>query len=70
MTSAALGVADGTDGKDFFENRVDWAMFAVRYQDWTHTSLSPAHLQELTDTVTADAATLVTLVGQFAETVA
>jgi Ca2+-binding RTX toxin-like protein len=70
MTSAALGVADGTDGKDFFENRVDWAMFAVRYQDWTHTSLSPAHLRELTDTVTDDAATLVTLVGQFAGTVA
>jgi Ca2+-binding RTX toxin-like protein len=68
MTSAALGVADGTQGKDFFENRVDWAMFAVHYQDATHNGLAPVYLHTLTDSVTADAASLITLVGQFEAT--
>jgi hypothetical protein len=68
MTSAALGVADGTDGKAFFENRVDWAMFAAHYQEGTRTGLAPEYLHALTDNVSADPESLVSLVGQFLAT--
>jgi Ca2+-binding RTX toxin-like protein len=64
MTGAALGVADGVDGKDFFQNRLDFALYAVGYQDAKHTELDPAHLTNLTNGVTSDVTTLITLIGQ------
>ncbi|MES2105373.1 MAG: hypothetical protein V4634_15230 [Pseudomonadota bacterium] len=63
MTNAALGVADGVDGKDYFQNRVDWAEYAVAYQAKTHSEFSVAHALTLTDGVTADQLTLVQLIG-------
>jgi hypothetical protein len=64
MTNAALGTPDGTSGKDYFENRVDWALYAVGYQLDKSTELAPDHLTTLTNGVTADAATVITLIGQ------
>jgi hypothetical protein len=64
MTNAALGTPDGTSGKDYFENRVDWALYAVGYQLDKSTELTPDHLTTLTNGVTADAATVIALIGQ------
>lgn len=64
MTSAALAVADGVEGKDYFQNRLDWALYAVAYQQDLKTELTPAHLLGLTDGVNADAMTALTLIGQ------
>lgn len=64
MTSAALSVPDGTEGKDFFQNRLDWALYAVGYQREQGKELTPSHLTTLTDGITANTDTLVTLVGQ------
>jgi serralysin len=64
MTNAALGTPDGTSGKDYFQNRVDWALYAVDYQLDKSTELTPDHLTALTTGVTADSATVVTLIGQ------
>jgi hypothetical protein len=64
MTNAALGTPDGTSGKDYFENRMDWALYAVGYQLDKSTELAPDHLTMLTNGVTADAATVITLIGQ------
>ncbi|MGH8806334.1 MAG: DUF4214 domain-containing protein [Noviherbaspirillum sp.] len=64
MTNVALGVPDGTDGKDFFQNRVDWALYSVGYQNVRNTELTPAHLTTLTQGIDADSMSLVTIVGQ------
>jgi Ca2+-binding RTX toxin-like protein len=64
MTSAALGTPDGTSGKDYFQDRVDWALYAVGYQLDKSIELTPAHLATLTDGVTADTATVISLIGQ------
>ncbi|HYD96044.1 MAG TPA: DUF4214 domain-containing protein [Noviherbaspirillum sp.] len=63
MTNAALNVPDGTSGKDFFQNRLDWSLYAVDYQRERGT-LTPAHLASLTDGIGADTGALVTLIGQ------
>lgn len=63
MTTAALGVADGVEGKDFFQNRVDWAQYAVGYQAAKQTEISVTHLTDLTAGITADAMTLIKLIG-------
>jgi hypothetical protein len=64
ITNVALGVPDGTDGKDFFQNRIDWALYAVDYQREQNREMTPVHLSALTDGVNADAGTLVALIGQ------
>lgn len=64
MTNAALGVQDGIDGKDFFQNRLDWALYSVGYQAAKNTELTPAHLTTLTDNINADCLTVLTLIGQ------
>lgn len=63
MTSAALSVPDGTDGKDFFQGRLDWAQYAVTYQADKKIELSPTHLTDLTNGITADQTTVITLIG-------
>ena len=63
MTSAALSVADGVDGKDFFQNRLDWSLYAVAYQDLNKITMSTTDLLTLTDGVGADPMTVLTLVG-------
>ena len=63
MTNAALGAPEATDGKDFFENRLDWSTYAVGYQQ-THAEMTPDHLVSLTSTVGENAATVLKLVGQ------
>jgi hypothetical protein len=63
MSTAALGTPDGTPGKDYFQNRVDWALYAVGYQAREHIELTPSHLTDLTATVTADPMTAITLIG-------
>lgn len=64
MTHAALGVPDGTSGKDFFQNRLDWALYAVNYQQELGKALTPSHLITLTDGIGADTGQLVALIGQ------
>ncbi|OWW19673.1 DUF4214 domain-containing protein [Noviherbaspirillum denitrificans] len=64
MTNAALGVPDGTAGKDFFQNRLDWSLYAVDYQHEQGKELTPSHLTTLTDGIGADTTALVTLIGQ------
>ncbi|GGC95361.1 DUF4214 domain-containing protein [Undibacterium terreum] len=63
MTNAALGVADGVDGKDYFQNRVDWAEYAVSYQAKNHSEFTVAHALSLTDGISADPMTLIKLIG-------
>jgi len=63
MTNAALNVPDGTSGKDFFQNRLDWSLYAVDYQRERGT-LTPARLTGITDGIGADTGALVTLIGQ------
>lgn len=63
MTSTALQVADGVDGKDYFQNRIDWAQYAVNYQAARQSEFSVDHLLELTAGVNADPLTLITLIG-------
>lgn len=63
ITTAALGTEEGTPGKDFFENRLDWSLYAVSYQQ-THTEIAPDRLIALTNTVNDMAATTLKLVGQ------
>jgi Ca2+-binding RTX toxin-like protein len=64
MTNAALGVPDGTSGKDFFQNRLDWSLYAVGYQRDLGKELTPSHLTALTDGIGGDTSALVTLIGQ------
>ena len=64
MTNAALGVADGIDGKNYFQNRLDWAVFGIGYLVATNKEATPAYLSSLTTGVTADTTTLLSLVGQ------
>jgi hypothetical protein len=64
MTTAALGVADGVAGKDFFQDRLDWSLYAVGYQQAKNVELTPAHLVQLTDSVNADPQSTLTLIGQ------
>ncbi|HJU70594.1 MAG TPA: DUF4214 domain-containing protein [Paucimonas sp.] len=64
MTNAALGVPDGTEGKDFFQNRLDWSLYAVDYQREQSRELTPPHLIALTEGISADSGTLVALIGQ------
>jgi Ca2+-binding RTX toxin-like protein len=64
MTNAALGAPDGAEGKDFFQNRLDWSLYAVSYQSEQHRELTPSHLITLTDGVNGDSTTLVALIGQ------
>lgn len=64
MTNAALGVPDGASGKDFFQNRLDWSLYAVGYQREQARELTPSHLQALTDGIGSDALAMVTLIGQ------
>lgn len=66
MTNAALGAPDGTAGKDFFQNRLDWSLYAVNYQTEHQQAMTPEHLTTLTNSVGADGASLVTLIGQAA----
>jgi len=63
MTNAALGAPDSAAGKDFFQNRVDWAQYAVGYQTDKHTELTPAHLTDLTNGIGSDPLALITLIG-------
>jgi hypothetical protein len=63
ITTAAVGTPEGTPGKDFFENRLDWSLYAVGYQQ-THTEMTPEHLIGLTDSVGENPATTLKLVGQ------
>jgi hypothetical protein len=63
MTNAALGTPEGTLGKDFFENRLDWSLYAVNYQE-SHTAMTPEHLTTLTDTVGENPTTALKLIGQ------
>ena len=63
MTTAGLGVSDGVDGKDFFQNRVDWGQYVVGYQATHNGGLSVAHLSELMAVVNDDPMTLITLIG-------
>ena len=65
MTNSALNVPDGTTGKDFFQNRLDWALYAVDYQR-DHGTITPTHLTALTDGIGSDTAALATLIGQAA----
>lgn len=58
MTRAALGTPDGTNGKDFFQNRVDWALCAVDYQSVNGT-LTPEQLMASTADIGADAVSLI-----------
>lgn len=64
MTDAALGAADGTAGKAFFQNRLDWSLYAVDYQMERGSSLTPEHLKTLTASVGTDTEALVSLIGQ------
>ncbi|RJF98017.1 DUF4214 domain-containing protein [Noviherbaspirillum saxi] len=64
MTNAALTTADGTSGKDFFQNRLDWSLYAVSYQSEQQREMTPDHLTMVTNSVNADASTLLTLIGQ------
>jgi hypothetical protein len=64
MTNAALGSPDGTSGKDFFQNRLDWSLYAVNYQSEHQQAMTPEYLATLTNSVGADGASLVTLIGQ------
>ncbi|HZW20831.1 DUF4214 domain-containing protein [Noviherbaspirillum sp.] len=64
MTNAALGVADEVDGKDFFQNRVDWGIFSVGHLTASQKEATPAQLTALTARVDEDPLTLLTLVGQ------
>ena len=64
MTNAALSVPDGTTGKDFFQNRLDWSLYAVGYQREQGRELTPSHLTTLTDGIGSDTSALVTLIGQ------
>ena len=64
MTNAALSVPDGTTGKDFFQNRLDWSLYAVGYQREQGKELTPSHLMTLTDGIGSDTSALVTLIGQ------
>ena len=64
ITTAALGVPDGTSGKDFFQNRVDWSLYAVGVQEVRKAGYTPEQLISWTGTVTADAVTALTLIGQ------
>ena len=64
MTGAALNTPDGTPGKDFFQNRLDFSLYAVGYQKTSNTEIAPARLTTLTDGVSADGNTVLTLVGQ------
>ncbi len=63
MTSAALSVADGVDGKDFFQNRLDWSLYAVAYQNANKITMSTTDLMTLTDGVGADPMSVLTLIG-------
>jgi Ca2+-binding RTX toxin-like protein len=64
MTSAALGTPDGTPGKDYFQNRVDWAQYAVGLQSTTQQEFTPDRLGVATSGVNENADSLLTLVGQ------
>ncbi len=64
MTNAALGVPDGTSGKDYFQNRLDWSLYAVGYQHEQGREMTPMHLTELTNGIGAETSALVTLIGQ------
>jgi serralysin len=64
MTNVALAVADGTSGKEFFQNRIDWALYAVDYQTNSNKELSTAYLSSLTNSVTEDTEGMITLIGQ------
>jgi hypothetical protein len=64
MTTAAVGVPDGTAGKDFFQNRLDWSLYAVGLQEARNTAYTPDHLTTWTASVTADGVTTLTLIGQ------
>jgi len=64
MTNAALNVTDGTPGKDFFQNRLDWSLYAVAYQREEGRDLTPSHLAVLTDGIGADTTMLATLIGK------
>lgn len=64
MTNAALSVPDGTSGKDFFQNRLDWSLYAIGYQRDQGRELTPSNLTELTNGIGSDTSALVTLIGQ------
>jgi len=64
MTTAALGVQDGVLGKDFFQDRLDWSLYAVGYQKENGFEITPQRLASLTDTVNADPMTALNLIGQ------
>lgn len=64
MTNVALNVPDGTSGKDFFQNRLDWSLYAVEYQQEQAKELDPTHLTSLTSGIGADTNALVALIGQ------
>lgn len=64
MTDAALGAVDGTSGKVYFQNRLDWSLYAVGYQIQQGNSLTPDHLKELTSFVGTDTGSVLSLIGQ------
>jgi Ca2+-binding RTX toxin-like protein len=65
MTSAAINVADGVDGKDYFQNRVDWAIYAAAKQSIQNFESPVSTLLSATATVDADPQTVVKLIGQW-----
>lgn len=64
MTCAALHAADGTPGKAYFQNRVDWSLYALDYQHEQGKDMPITRLDELTAGIGADTAALITLIGQ------
>jgi hypothetical protein len=64
MTNVAMAVPDGTSGKEFFQNRVDWSLYAVNYQNATNKEISVSRLSALSDSVTDDTVGLISLIGQ------
>lgn len=64
MINGVMHESDGTAGKDFFQNRVDWSLYALDYQDRHGITLAAAQLASTTASVNADTADLVTLIGQ------
>jgi hypothetical protein len=65
MTTAALNVADGVEGKDFFQNRVDWGIYAAAAQSIQNFEAPVSTLSSTTATVGADGESLVKLIGQW-----
>jgi Domain of unknown function (DUF4214)/RTX calcium-binding nonapeptide repeat (4 copies)/Metallo-peptidase family M12B Reprolysin-like len=65
MTAAAMGVVDGTPGKDYFQNRVDWAIYAAAVQSMQNKEIAVATLTSTTTTIDADGTNLLKIIAQW-----